>query len=365
MSVRPILFALLRSGLNFEREAVGALSPLFDKTPDWKKIYKESSRQGVLAIAYDGLDRLIREGVIPAEKQPSRTMKLQWACNVMQIEQRYARQRHTAGELAEAYGREGIRTVVLKGIAVAQYYPREDHRPCGDLDCFLMGDYERGNRIAEELGAEIEDGGYKHSHIDYKHLTVENHQFLTSFDATNHGRRVEKELQRILTAGGEPTPIGATRLLAPNATFTALFLLKHAQNHFLDEGLSLRHLLDWLLFLHEGPKVDWRGLEDRMEWMHLRAFAGVMTAWCARYFGGEGLPRELLLCDEYLLEDFDRDIFAIRPELNEPHWWQKIPRILRRFRRMWHFRVLLNESYAVKLWNTFAYSSYLHRRPTL
>ena len=43
---------------------------------------------------------------------------------------------------------------MLKGIAVGINY--FNYCPCGDMDCFLMGDYEQGNVIAEQVEAKVE-----------------------------------------------------------------------------------------------------------------------------------------------------------------------------------------------------------------
>lgn len=42
--------------------------------------------------------------------------------------------------------------------------------------------------------------------------------------------------------------------------------------------------------------------------------------------------------------------------------WHKTKRILRRFRRMWKFRLLASESYPRMVWNAFAFSSYMSKR---
>jgi len=51
-----------------------------------------------------------------------------------------------------------------------------------------------------------------------------------------------------LALAGPTTPIGETGLMAPPSMFSALFLTEHAYSHFLHEGLTLRHILDWALF---------------------------------------------------------------------------------------------------------------------
>ena len=124
------LFALLRAGVRSgDTPDIGGLTD--DR---WRELYTAASSQGVSALVWDGIRRL------PPESQPSRELRLRWAYNVERIERRYGQQRRRAAELAAAYAEAGIRTVVLKGLAVSRLYPVPEHRPCGDLDCFLCGD---------------------------------------------------------------------------------------------------------------------------------------------------------------------------------------------------------------------------------
>ena len=50
----------------------------------------------------------------------------------MQVEDKCNSQLKTASELADIYAKNGIRTVVLKGIAAGINYPQSNYRPCGD-----------------------------------------------------------------------------------------------------------------------------------------------------------------------------------------------------------------------------------------
>ena len=85
----------------------------------WQKIYKVATSQGVLAIAWDGLEQLIAEGLIPQERQPPLQLKIQWAYNVEQIEKRSAEQVRVLSELTAFYHKHGIPTMLLKGYGVA------------------------------------------------------------------------------------------------------------------------------------------------------------------------------------------------------------------------------------------------------
>lgn len=269
------LFALLRAGVRSgDTPDIGGLTD--DR---WRELYTAASSQGVSALVWDGIRRL------PPESQPSRELRLRWAYNVERIERRYGQQRRRAAELAAAYAEAGIRTVVLKGFAVSRLYPVPEHRPCGDLDCFLCGDYERGNRVAEQVGAEVKRDFYKHSHIVFRGLTVENHRFCTAVRGSRRAKRFERHLQRLL-AEGPLCSIPETALLVPPPDFNALFLAKHALSHFLTEGISLRHLCDWAVFIdREGDAVDWTAFRKVAAEDRLLRFAEILSDLSVRYLG--------------------------------------------------------------------------------
>jgi hypothetical protein len=122
----------------------------------WSTVYQLSAEQGVLALVWDEVERLQREGVIAPEQMPDKALKLQWALRAKKIKHRYHQQRQWAAELAEAFAARGVRTNVLKGLSISGYYPVPELRECGDLDCFLSAtapdgsfvcQYDEGNEI--------------------------------------------------------------------------------------------------------------------------------------------------------------------------------------------------------------------------
>ena len=277
------------------RRAIATETPSESLAPiaveNWGEIYKAAAKQGVFAIVYDYVKSL------PAAEQPPKGLKLQWALNAERIEKRYHRQSALAEELAEIYVSENITTLVLKGLAISKYYPIAEHRECGDLDCFLAKSdsnqpygialrengipqscYAAGNTIAKQAGAKVEIGFYKHSHINYKGLVVENHAFCTAVRGSHNNKRFERHLQQLL-ATRPTTPVGQSRLLCPCADFNALFLTAHSFQHFLTEGIKLRHVLDWALLLRaEQHNIDWQSFYAWCDTMHFTKFADAMTA---------------------------------------------------------------------------------------
>lgn len=101
------LFTLLRAALWHETPSDDFIHDL--SADSWQKIYKVATSQGVLAIAWDGLEQLIAEGLIPQERQPPLQLKIQWAYNVEQIEKRSAEQVRVLSELTAFYHKHEFR----------------------------------------------------------------------------------------------------------------------------------------------------------------------------------------------------------------------------------------------------------------
>ena len=354
LKINNLFFSLLRTSINSQTNRKNTLT--FN---DWKVVYHTCRQQGMTAVLFDFVRQL------PKSEAPDKALLMEWLSAATAVEQTMRRMQVTAEEFAEAMEKREIPVVVLKGIAFAQYYPNPLLRECGDLDCYMMGKKEEGDLAALELGGTMEEAGYKHSHLIYKGLTIENHRFFTDFDNTPTGILTEQVLGELIQEG--QIYLGDSKLSCPSANFNALFLLKHAQGHFIDEGIRMRHVLDWALFLREKQEeVDWSKVLPMLEVTHTAQFAGVMTAIAVRYLRIEVLNKGLLAlasnAEQKMVNAVLADIMGDQPAIYVDGLWHKTKRILRRFRRMWKFRSLASESYPRMVWNAFAFSSYMKRK---
>ena len=352
------IFASLKAILTNEPSALSAIAPL--SSQEWAEVFRLAKAHGVVAIVLDAVSK------IPKDTQPPFSIKMQWIGMADGIEKRFRFQYDTAAEFAAILQQHGIKTYVMKGLAFSTYYPTPEHRECGDLDCFLADKFDEGNTIAVEHGARNDGGDYKHFHLNFKGLTIENHRFLTNFNSTARGKQTERLLQSYIHTANRT--IGDTALQMPSAEFNALFLIKHAQKHFIDEGINLRHIFDWATLLKaEQNNLDWKSLYADMEKCRINHFADILTAICCKYLGLQITNPDIATTAGHpLTEVLLADILSAQhytPHRESPV--AKAKRILRRFRRMWTFRTIADESYATLVWNTFAFSSYLNRKPNL
>ena len=143
-----VLISLVAYGLN--------LTDKFDFTNDikWTDVFTLSKKHGVLGLAFDGFERLIKENtgcnnLIPKE------YKLHLLGYVLNLEKLYERQKNVLYKLAHFYSKHNIKTLVLKGYGMSLYYPIPSHRTCGDIDIYLYGDIEIRWNIGKGRGKDI------------------------------------------------------------------------------------------------------------------------------------------------------------------------------------------------------------------
>ena len=142
MNSSVVLLYLLRIALgnSAERKEEGSV--------DWKEVIGLARKQGVLAIAFDALEK------VPAELRPSKIILLEWFGRVNTMEQVYELYVNTIKDLGRLIGSKRLYMMVMKGYGCSLHYPKTNHRPCRDIDIFLM---DKEGRYDEEMVKSIDD----------------------------------------------------------------------------------------------------------------------------------------------------------------------------------------------------------------
>jgi len=61
---------------------------------------------------------------------------------------------------------------------------------------------------------------------------------------------------------------------------SALFLIEHAYSHFLHEGLTWRHVLDWTMFSRRHrEEIDWEAFDALLTSMASGSFTIRIAGW--------------------------------------------------------------------------------------
>lgn len=282
---QTLLVALLRRGIWRKPTDEMLFSDVDVQT--WTEVVELASKQGVLALAIDGLHGL------PNGCKPPREILIKWTLGVQNVEDRYHRQKDALKTLAQFFAKRGVPTLGLKGIGLSLMYPTPCHREGGDIDIYLWGDYEKGNQLAMEAGEDVDCSSFKHSSFYCKGIPVENHQSFIDVKYRKSNAKLEEDLLRILKIEGT---VDADDFVAqfPRAMFNAVFLLKHAQAHFLESGIALRFLCDWALLLHHNPSlVEEPTVTEVWTTNNLYPFANAFSRLAVEIFHPPGISLEM------------------------------------------------------------------------
>lgn len=273
---------------------------------DWEALKALAGRQGLTAVVLDGIEEFKRLNV-QGVQGPDQHFLLQWIGEVMQnYEARYVAYEKAISSLAGSYNQHGFKMMVLKGYACSLDWPKPGHRPCGDIDIWLFGQYgEADAALAREKGIKIDKSHHHHTVFYWGDFMVENH-----YDFVNvHAKRSSKELEVIFKELGselhlnfddndnrgikkgckiQSVKVNGEKVHLPSPNLHALFLIRHMVSHFAAAEISLRHVLDWAFFVEKhGMDVDWEWLICVLKKYHMKELFDCINAICVEDLGFE------------------------------------------------------------------------------
>lgn len=307
-----MLFALLRASLH-ETDIEQAYF-MKVSNQDWQLCYRLAAEQGVMALAWDGVEKLSKE------LQPPIALKLKWATNVEIYEKKYQLYCATVDEVSRFYAENGIATLQLKGVGFSTLYPKPNHREGGDIDIFTysidkqkLNDNE-ANRFADQLmqqrGIEVDTSHSKHSVFYYNGIPFENHKTFLNVEEYYIAKLVDKILQKTLNPQEVSLVIG--KVLIPSSIFNTLFIASHTFQHY-GCGMSLHHLCDWAMILRRYGLQIPKEIKDR------KYLSGIvaLTQLCNRYLGtSQPTDGAEQIADEMMAEILTPRFMAVVPYSN-------------------------------------------------
>lgn len=128
--------------LTLVRLGIGNPASKLTQRVDWPAIQELATKQGLYALVLDGVEKL------PAEQRPPQELLLEWIGEVLQgYEYRYDAYKQAIAEMAGFYNLHGFKMMVLKGYACSLNWPKPNHRPCGDIDIWQFGEYQKADAM--------------------------------------------------------------------------------------------------------------------------------------------------------------------------------------------------------------------------
>ena len=236
-----------------------------------RSIVEESIRQGVCLCFFDALlDSERDEGVA------YRTLKKYADVTQKRNIEIYEAHLYISKLLSD----NGLKHVVIKGIASDRYYKKQFLRTLGDVDIML---YHDDIKIAEELLISngfhfIKNASKHHSALAKGGIRVELHDSIGSL------KRGSDTLYKLfysdngIISTSESVRYADTDIPVPNDYFHGLILLLHTAGHIRTEGIGLRHLFDWAYFVSQFESAEFEKIfAEALEKLGLYTLAKALT----------------------------------------------------------------------------------------
>lgn len=254
---------------------------LFDKDftisdeTDSKALVEESKRQTVFPTVYS----LIKD---KCDATDDKTFSRVIAKNI--------RVEYAHNEVHRVLSNDNIPYVILKGVASASYYKEPMLRMMGDIDVLVSSEnVARADELLKSIGFVTTDDIYGDDmHIGYKRkdgVSCELHRRINGVPQNEAGDIVNKYLFDIFDKAKEyKTSNGSC--VVPSTFHHGIILLLHTASHLTSEGVGLRHLCDWAVFVNGFSNEDFvNTFEKPHKEMGLWRFAQLLTLCCVKYLG--------------------------------------------------------------------------------
>lgn len=240
---------------------------------DWDEIVRLCDFHGItnlIAYAADGsvpkeyADRLHQSSAIAM----SRTMQFEFATN----------------EICEAFEKNKISYMILKGYIMKNYYPSPEMRTMCDVDMLTkQEDFEKINQVMAQLGY-IEKNPFNRNDERSFHKPP-----LLSFDM--HTQLVSDSHVKLKEYYGNGWHLAkqATEygyVMSDEDFF--IFLIAHMAKHYSRAGIGVKHVIDiWIYINKFTDSLDWEYVNIELEKLKLREFTDKVVKLTKVWFENE------------------------------------------------------------------------------
>ena len=314
---------------------------------EWRNLLVISDRQGVTGVVFDAINRLSHRN---ATVKPPFELLMEWIASTEQIKWKNILANKRCVELVEMFREAHFESCILKGQGNAMMYPNPTCRIPGDIDLWVKGKREDIVRYVRERTPNVFE---QYHHIDFPifdDVSVEVHFTPGAMTRPKYNRRFQeyafkafdKELRNKVLL-----PDTSREVCVSTLEFNVVYQMAHMMVHFFDEGVGMRHYVDYFYVLKkcETEISDTIVIRNILSSLGLERFAkGVM--W---------IEKEILGIDDkcLLMEPSERiGTVLLKEMLTGGNFGQYDERYgLRRY-GMWG-RAMSDGNRLLSLWTTF------------
>lgn len=248
---------------------------------DWQQLYSFASKQAILGLCFDGIERLGKEYPEELKQNPiGRGLLMTWMGAAQQIRSQNMKVNGVAAKFYSKFRDDGLRCCILKGQGNALMYPNPYSRTPGDIDVWVNASREQITEYAKkhfELGDDIR---YQHIETSVDGIPVELHFFPCTMNNPIYNTRLQKWFKRnadLQCSNVVSLPDGAGDIAIPTTAFNVVYQLTHLYHHFFDEGIGMRQIIDYYYVVNNDELLAIKDtLQKELKHLGLWKFAGAV-----------------------------------------------------------------------------------------
>ena len=233
---------------------------------DWQKLYSFASKQAILGLCFDGIERMGEEYPEELRLNPiGRELLMTWMGKAQQIRRQNMKVNTVANKLFSMLREDGFRCCILKGQGNALMYPNPDSRTPGDIDVWVNASREDITEYAKCHFKLEDDIRYHHIETSVDGVPVELHFFPGIMNNPIYNTRLQKRFKRnadLQCSNVVSLPDGIGEIAIPTTAFNVVYQLTHLYHHFFDEGIGMRQIIDYYYVVNNEELL---GIRDTLQ----------------------------------------------------------------------------------------------------
>lgn len=226
------IIRLVNSAINNTKADISMLNV------DWKIVFKLSVELSFSALVKCGIDNLPKEQQSPREiiSAFSRDFAKQIIIDTNQL--------YELEQLENAFEKNNVDMLLLKGSCIKSIYPQTVYRYMGDIDTYVnKEDFSKADKILEQLGYKVKTlGGHDKIFTKEPFICLEQHFLLYDGKDKKLSRYYENILKKCTLKDG----FNHIYEMTPEDIY--IYLVVHAVHHFEYAGIAPRIFLDFYVY---------------------------------------------------------------------------------------------------------------------
>ena len=268
---------------DFQKYCLGAKSDVIKVIAgiDWQELYSFASKQTLLGLCFEGIERLGKEYPEELKQNPiGRELLMTWMGKAQQIRRQNMKVNVVASKLYSMLREDGLRCCILKGQGNALMYPNAYSRNPGDIDVWVNAERDSLTEFTKEHFVLEDDVRYHHLETSMDGVPVELHFFPCTMNNPIYHARLQKWFKRnanLQCSNVVSLPDGVGEIAIPTTSFNVVYQLTHLYHHFFDEGIGMRQIIDYYYVVNNDELLVIRDtLQKELKHLGLWKFAGAV-----------------------------------------------------------------------------------------